>query len=99
MTDPEMANGTVMKEDMLNNFHAKIGQDMDLDLPPYEKSTFAPNGDVAHDAETIDVNDYADHTNPNLGMLDENEKHHEEVYYYPVDEVIVEDCCPASVYR
>ena len=24
---------------------------------------------------------------------------HEEVYYYPVDEVIVEECCPAAVYR
>ena len=38
-------------------------------------------------------------------MGDEKEKDypdemfHEEVYYYPVDEVIVEDCCPASVYK
>ena len=28
-----------------------------------------------------------------------DEMFHEEVYYYPVDEVIVEDCCPASVYK
>ena len=25
--------------------------------------------------------------------------YHEEVYYYPVDEVMVEDCCPASIYK
>ena len=27
------------------------------------------------------------------------EVYDEEVYFYPVDEVIVEDCCPASVYK
>jgi hypothetical protein len=27
------------------------------------------------------------------------EMYDEEVYFYPVDEVIVEDCCPASVYK
>ena len=27
------------------------------------------------------------------------EMYDEEVYYYPVDEVIVEECCPASVYK
>ncbi len=97
----QMPNGNALKEDMMNNFHAKIGQDMDLNLPPYQKSTFA-NGDVSHDAETIDVNDYGMDGNyvnmdSNRDLLDE--KHHEEVYYYPVDEVIVEDCCPAVVYR
>ena len=30
---------------------------------------------------------------------DNDEMYHEEIYYYPVDEVMVEDCCPPSVYR
>jgi voltage-gated sodium channel type II alpha len=93
-------NGGV-KEDMMNNFHSKIGQDMDLNIPPYQKATFS-NGGVTN-AETIDAND-DDAGSFQYPVVNEesdplDEKFHEEVFYYPVDEVIVEDCCPAVVYR
>ena len=45
------------------------------------------------------------YTNGSALMGEQQEKEYpgemydEEVYFYPVDEVIVEDCCPASVYK
>ena len=45
------------------------------------------------------------YTNGSALMEEQQEKDYpgemydEEVYFYPVDEVIVEDCCPASVYK
>ena len=69
-------NGSLHKDEMMNNFQTKIGQNMDFDLPPYNSEG---NNEVAKSYP--------------------EEVFHEEIFYYPVDEVIVEECCPASIYR
>ena len=68
------------KEELMNDFQMKIGQDMDIGIPSYDAQK--------HDT-TIDEN----------GAKESEDMYNEEVYYYPVDEVIVENCCPAGWYR
>ena len=57
-------NGSLHKDEMMNNFQTKIGQNMDFDLPPYNSE----GNEVAKSYP--------------------EEVFHEEIFYYPVDEVI-----------
>lgn len=83
------------------SFHSKIGQGMDMDLPSkYD------NDDIT---SKVMMNGMGGYVNGGYIFNEEDEDRessysvddpqHEEVYYYPVEDVIVEDCCPAVIYR
>ena len=101
-----------------SQFHAKIGQGMDIKIPMHQTANgnvmmnggpptnIGNGGFINYGYNTfmdpsqtkIDIG-HQQFIEDEINEYDDEGRHEEEVYYFPVDEIVVEPCCPNVIYR